>query len=205
MHIVDSRIYFGQKSAMNSSESSVKRASSYLPEVSEKLRQAGFSPLTIAALIDFDSAQFFWHRRMMKGEGPARMLAALESDLELSHFYAITAVLRIETGMGRARAEPATIGLLAEELAVDPSRASRTANDLIARGYFRRDAAQDDGRKSILVPTAKARDFIQRFLERKWSNLITIFQDWSIEDITAFSRLFQRYCEDSDRVSGTGS
>ena len=93
-----------------------------------------------------------------------------------------------------------TVGLLAEEMDIDPSRASRIASDLIGRGFVRREAAQDDGRKSILVLTDAAWKVLGRVSDQKWSKMGAIFEGWSEDEITTFSRLFLRYIDGIARV-----
>lgn len=160
----------------------------------ERLAEAGHSPEAAAALIDVDTAAFQWHRMAVKGEVPGRLLAELRLDLELSQFFSLTAILRIQAGIGRI-AEPATIGLLAEEMNIDPSRASRIASDLIARGYLRREAAQEDGRKSILTLTPKADAAFTAYRDLKWRKLVQVFAGWTEDEILAFSTLFGRYTD----------
>lgn len=160
----------------------------------ERLAEAGHSPEAAAALIDLDGAVFLWHRMAMKGEVPGRLIAELGLDLELSQFYALTAILRIQSGIGR-QAEPATIGLMADEMSIDPSRASRIATDLIARGYLRREAAQEDGRKSILTLTPKATEAFAAYRDLKWRKLVQVFAGWEETEIRQFAGLFGRYTD----------
>lgn len=161
-------------------------------ELADILADAGIAPEADGALREFDAAFFLWHRMVTKGEVPRRLLAELGLDLELTQFYSLTAIIRIQQGVGRPAAA-ATIGLLAEEMAIDPSRASRISSDLIARGYLRREAAQDDGRKSVLVLTDKAKDAFAAFRDLRWRKMAQAFADWPTEDITEFARLFSRY------------
>ena len=83
---------------------------------------------------------------------------------------------------------------------IDPSRASRVASDLIAKGLVRREAAQDDGRKSILVLTDAAVALFRSYKELKWAKVIEVYRDWNAEDIATFSRLLGRYVGDMRRV-----
>jgi DNA-binding MarR family transcriptional regulator len=136
----------------------------------------------------------------LKGELPLRLIAELGLEIELSHFSAMTAILRIESGVGHCMAQPATVGLLAEELGVDPSRASRTAADLIDKGYLVRTADQTDGRKIVLQQTELAKSTFRAIVDRKWQKMIGVFQDWSEADIAAFSTLFQRYSAEIRKV-----
>ncbi len=139
---------------------------------------------------------------MMKGDIPSQLVAEIGSDLDLTQFRFLTAILRIEEGIGRDTQEAATIGLVAEELNVDPSRASRLAADLIARGYLRREAAQDDGRKSIVVLTDHAEDVFAKFRELKWAKFLSILSDWDEAEIGEFARLFEKYFASAERVFG---
>ncbi len=126
---------------------------------------------------------------------PGRLIAELGLDLELSQFFALAAIHRIWDGVGRAAPEAATIGLLASELAIDPSRASRIAADLVAKGYLRRELVQADGRKTVLALTDQAVTTFAAFRNRRWDKMLDLFRDWSPEDIECFARLFRRYCE----------
>ncbi|MFA9230947.1 MAG: hypothetical protein RIR95_789 [Pseudomonadota bacterium] len=166
----------------------------------EKLTSVGFSDAAAAQLLAFDHAMFAWHRMTLKGELPLRLIAELGLEIELSHFSAMTAILRIESGVGHCMAQPATVGLLAEELGVDPSRASRTAADLIDKGYLVRTADQTDGRKIVLQQTELAKSTFRAIVDRKWQKMIGVFQDWSEADIAAFSTLFQRYSAEIRKV-----
>lgn len=169
-------------------------------DLTARLVSAGFSPDVAEALVALDGEMFAWHRRVVKGELPARIIAEAGLDIDYGTFTALTAILRITHGVGRAQAEPATVGLLAEELSIDPSRASRVTSGLIEAGWVRRDVAQDDGRKSILVLTDRALTAFSQFRDLKWSKQAEVFADWSGDDIRTFSRLFARYSEGVERA-----
>ncbi|RME18137.1 MAG: MarR family transcriptional regulator [Alphaproteobacteria bacterium] len=174
-------------------------------EPEEPLAGARQGAPAIEALLAFDAEMFAWHRRMMKGDLPARLIADLGVDIELSQLHALTAIGRIERGLGRPRPEPATVGLLAEEMALDPSRASRIAAGLIDAGWVRREAHQGDARRSVIVLSEAGRALIAAFRKAKWARMLKVFEDWPEEDIVAFSRLFARYSRDSARVFGVGA
>jgi DNA-binding MarR family transcriptional regulator len=171
----------------------------YHEAVAARLATDGFAPEIVKALLDLDSGVFQWHRLVMKGEVLGKLIEELGLELDLSHFYAMTAILRLQNGFGREAAH-VTVGLLAEEMDIDPSRASRIASDLIGRGYVRREAAQDDGRKSILVLTDAAWKVLGQVSDQKWSKMGAIFEGWSEDEITTFSRLFLRYIDGIARV-----
>ena len=106
---------------------------------------------------------------------------------------ALTAVIRLLNGFGGVAPQEATIGLVAVELNIDPSRASRITADLIARGYLLREVSQTDGRKSVLALTEKAHELLKSFLDLKWTKSMQVFADWDEADIVTFSTLFVRY------------
>jgi DNA-binding MarR family transcriptional regulator len=166
----------------------------YHEAVAARLATDGFAPEIVKALLDLDSGVFQWHRLVMKGEVLGKLIEELGLELDLSHFYAMTAILRLQHGFGREAAQ-VTVGLLAEEMDIDPSRASRITSDLIGRGFVRREAAQDDGRKSILVLTDSAWKVLGQVSDQKWSKMGAIFEGWSEDEITTFSRLFLRYID----------
>ncbi len=155
----------------------------------------GLTPEAVTALLDFDTANFQWNRVVGKGEMLAAILRGLGLDLEPAHFHGLIAMLRIRCGVGRPATEP-TIGLVAEEMSVDPSRASRIVADLVGRGFVRREAMQQDGRKSVLSVTARgqgaARCRPAREMARSWRE---VFRDWDPADIASFARGVRAYTE----------
>ena len=169
-------------------------------DVPEMLAEAGLEPAAAEALMALDSALFFWHRFAAKGEMARLLLTELGLALDLSQFHALTAISRIQQGVGRSGSEQATVGLVAEEMAIDPSRASRITSGLIEAGYLRREAAQDDGRKAVLVFTDKTHETFRRLRALKWQKILRVFEGWSEDDIQCFARLFGRYGDDIRRV-----
>lgn len=167
----------------------------FRPPMPEMLAESGYSDATRDALMDLDTSMFHWHRKLVKGELTAALLAEAGVDLELVAFQGLVAIKRIEAGIGREAAAQPTIGILAQELAIDPSRASRIAADLIARGMVRREAAQDDGRKSVLALTHAGQATFRKIWLRRWERMLGLFSDWSEEEITQFSKLFGRYVD----------
>lgn len=168
--------------------------------VAERLAAAGRSDAAIAALLDLDQGLFLWHRAVARGEGIISLLEELGIGLELAEFGALTAVARISHGVARPAPDDPTIGALAQELGIDPSRASRLAGQLIVSGYLQRAAAQDDARKTILMLTPQARDVLSRIRTLKWDRYLAIFADWDDADIETFSRLLSRYRDRSRAV-----
>lgn len=161
--------------------------------IAEAATASGRSPEAAAALADLDRTMFHWTRRVMKGELAGRLLASSGEGIELSQFHALTAITRIERGVARTAAEPATVGLLADEMQLDPSRASRVAADLVARGLVRREAAQEDGRRTVLTLTPEARAILARVHAAKAERVQAVFAEWDDAEVREFARLFGRY------------
>lgn len=172
-----------------------KPAPHYHDEVKRSLEGAGFSQAAAVALLSLDADHFHYVRRVMKGDIPQGLMAELGAGLDVTLFHALSAILRIQNGYGRPAPQEVTVGHLAEELALDPSRASRIAADLVERGYVARTVSQEDGRRSVLVTTEAGRSLIKAFMRAKWARTMKLFATWSEADILAFAELFGRYSE----------
>ena len=170
-----------------------KDTSPYQQALMTGLRDAGFADAAASALLALDADMFHHVRRVVKGDVPQSLLDELGTDLETTQFHALSALTRIRHGYGRAGPEEPTVGLLAEELAVDPSRASRIASDLVERGYLARAVSQADGRRSVLELTEKAGHLFEAFHMAKWQRMMRVYQGWTTEEIVAFARLFAKY------------
>ncbi|WP_321364165.1 MarR family winged helix-turn-helix transcriptional regulator [uncultured Celeribacter sp.] len=161
--------------------------------VPEFLTGEGFSDPAVTALLDLDLSLFQWRRMAEKGEFKGKVIAGMSEALEPALLQGLLSVAQISAGLGRDRPEPPTIGMVAEVMAVDPSRASRIVSELVSRGYVARQAVQEDARKSVLVMTPKSKTLLGEFTLSKWRIMAQVFAGWSGEDISDFSRLFARY------------
>ena len=164
-------------------------------KIKATLEASGFSEDIAIALLSLDADHFQYVRRVMKGDVPQNLMAELNAGVELSHFHALSAIMRIQNGYGRAAPQEVTVGLMAEDLNLDPSRASRIAADLVERGLVARGVSQEDGRRSVLVPTEAAQVLLEGFLMAKWQRTMRLFASWDEDDIVTFSRLFGRYVD----------
>lgn len=157
-----------------------------------ELAAAGIYADRAEALIRLDGALFQWMRTVRKAEFPMAILAKMGLEIEPVLFHGLTAILRIRNGIERDGPTAPTVGLLAEEMNLDPSRASRIASGLIARGLVVRQAAQEDGRKSVLELTPLGWETVSGFFSMKWQRLARLYGDWSDEDIATFNRLVEK-------------
>lgn len=161
--------------------------------LTEILGSAGRSERALSDLRRVDGALFQFQRRAIKAEFARAIIARLGLDLELAQFHGLTAIARMQLGFGGTRIREVTIGDLAEELAIDPSRASRIAGHLIGQGYVRRTVSQGDGRKSILVLSPAGETTIVTIGRYKWRLLAEGLAGWSDDEIATFADLFSRY------------
>lgn len=163
--------------------------------VQEMLAEHGIGPKALDALAIMDAANFQWRRMMERGEIWSKMTEGMEDKLESALMQGLVAVAMLEGGHWHTEPRAPTIGLVAESMSVDPSRASRIVADLVSRGFLARGVAQDDARRSILIVTDKGHAYLRDFTLRKWRLLADVFADWTEEEITAFSGLFARYVD----------
>lgn len=155
---------------------------------------AALSPVQ-PAMDQLDVATFQWVRRVQRGEFGRRIIGQLGLDLELAQFQGLTAIARMQCGWNGTRRSHPSVGELADELAIDPSRASRIAADLVTKGYVRRVASQSDGRQSFLELSPGGALVMQVVGQHKAAAMAHTYAGWSEADIIAFSRLFTRFAE----------
>jgi DNA-binding MarR family transcriptional regulator len=97
-------------------------------------------------------------------------------------------------------AEGVTVGVVADHIGLDPSRASRMVSAAIQAGYLERVASQADGRRIQLRLTeagaklaASCHEFRQAYLGRAIAH-------WSERDRAELARLFIRFAEDLSKT-----
>jgi len=105
--------------------------------------------------------------------------------LELSHLDVLEAMRRIEGEI--------TVGAIAEAMRIDPSRGSRLVAELVSRGVLRRDASQEDGRRSLIARTELGDRLLAELRSVKRSLLEHVLEDWEDEDLKAFSHMFEKF------------
>lgn len=166
-----------------------KADSSGLPRdadlVDALVMQSGRGADVVGAMVALDRTFFQWRSAVLKGEGLAAMLKSAGFGLELQEFQSLLAIHRLGEGV--------TVGALAQDMRLDPSRASRLATKLIASGLVRRGVAQADARRAVLEITAAGHEVLAQGRAKKWARNLEIFADWDDADIAAFARLMDRY------------
>ncbi len=117
----------------------------------------------------------------------AQAIARAQHDVEWSSNMTI-AVL--------AHHGPMRSSALAEALSADPSSVSRTVAALVADGMIERRPDPSDGRASLLVPTDKAHEVLQRHREVRDSHFGRVVSGWNERDLDDFARLLNRFTDD---------
>lgn len=106
----------------------------------------------------------------------------------------IGAVDAVEQGSASTDNE-VTVGVVAERLAVDPSRASRLVASAVQAGYLRRVASQADGRRIQLELTnagCELMDGVRRYRHQHFAELL---QDWTGHDRDELARLLTKLAD----------
>lgn len=116
--------------------------------------------------------------------------------LELSHFDVITFVARHQ------KRGDVTVGAIAEQMRIDPSRASRVVADLVKRGALRREACQDDARRTIVRLSDEGEGLAEHFANVRLDLMTKALEHWSEEELGLFAPLFDRFIESFEARMG---
>lgn len=167
----------------------------------EIARANGLSLRAAEALAAIDAVMHKVRRSMQRRDFGRRVLAKLDTELEVAHLDAISAIAH--TPVAGEATEEVTVGLIAERLGLDPSRASRLSADVVERGYARRVASQSDARRICLELTDKGRQLVEAVRRNKWEVFASALGQWNEQELVVFAALFDRFSDwtsDIDRV-----
>ncbi len=157
-------------------------------ETVELARQTGLSPNAAEAVATIDAVMHKVRRSIQRREFGRRVMAELDPSLDVSHLDAISAIAH----KGEEVAE-VTVGLVAERLGIDPSRASRVTSDLVEKGYARRVASQQDARRICLELTEKGDRFVEAVRRNKVQIFTRALAQWNEQELMVFAALFERF------------
>ncbi|OLP45544.1 MarR family transcriptional regulator [Rhizobium oryziradicis] len=136
------------------------------------------------------------HLRMMMGRRFMSRIALSQlaegHGMELSHFDIVKIVAH--TGQN----QEVTVGSIAEQMRIDPSRASRIVADLVRQGMLQRGVSQQDARRAIVTLTKRGKELNAHFERVRREVLGHTLEGWSLEDIRQFEQLFDRFIKDLD-------
>lgn len=93
-----------------------------------------------------------------------------------------------------------TVGMIAERLNIDPSRASRIVSEAIQAGLLRRKASQQDGRRICIELTARGQHVADQAHRGRRAYYDRLMDGWSERDRTEFAKLLERFTLAFERV-----
>jgi DNA-binding MarR family transcriptional regulator len=156
------------------------------------------SPATLDAI---ERAMVRLRRSIGRRELGKAMARRLGLPGDLSPFFAIDAVDEASSGAGQG----VTVGVVAERLGVDPSRASRLVASAVRAGYLARVASQADGRLILLELTESGRAMVRAMRSHRQAYFDRLMRGWSDRDREEFARLLTRFARALDEVEGPRS
>jgi DNA-binding MarR family transcriptional regulator len=173
-------------------------------ELADLAQTNGLSPDAAQAVASIDAVLQKIRRSMMKREFGRQVLAAIDPELETAHLDVISAIGYVPVSPDEAR-EEVTVGLIAERLSIDPSRASRVAAEVVERGYAIRVASQSDARRICLELTPRGSRFIDAVRVMKWKLFSRALGQWNERDLVAFAALFERFSSWTTDLGAVGA
>ncbi len=111
-------------------------------------------------------------------------LKRMDNGLELSHLDVISVA---------RRSQDVTIGMVADEMRIDPSRASRIVGELVTQGVLERRASQHDARRTIIALTGLGHALVATAEATKNDIIHEVIGGWPAEDIENFARLYHAF------------
>jgi DNA-binding MarR family transcriptional regulator len=126
-----------------------------------------------------------WRRRLLDGGNPVASVSTLR---------ALRAV--------EQRGGGASIGDVAEYMAVEHSTASRTVAGVVAAGLVTKTSATDDQRKCVLVLTDVGRKALAAVTDRRRELVAETIADWPDTDLDTLVTLLDRLTERFESAAG---
>ncbi|MGV9245162.1 MarR family winged helix-turn-helix transcriptional regulator [Streptomyces sp. NPDC003710] len=161
---------------------------------SDASEAAPTAPLTAEAdpdpaLVAVERAMVRIRRNQTKRTLGRFVTSRLDRSIDLTHTVVVDAVEEEPEEPG----QEVTVGLVAERLAVDPSRASRLVAASVEAGYVRRVPSQADSRRACLELTDAGRNLASLAHRVRQEYFGEIMQDWSAKDRKDFARLLSKF------------
>jgi len=153
---------------------------------------AGLSEAAAKAVAAIDAVMIKVRRSIQRRDFGRLILARIDPSLEVSHLDAIIAIAHNPV-VGNAPQEEVTVGIIAERLGIDPSRASRISADIVERGYAFRVASQLDARRICLKLTATGERFVTSVRQTKWRIFAGSLAQWDEQELVTFATLLERF------------
>lgn len=162
------------------------------PDIAAFLEAAGVDAATASAVMRIDALMRDWRRAWMKREFGHRALSALGIELDLAQSDVLFVVAGDPEG---TEGEEVSVGIVAERLVIDPSRASRVVADLVGLGYLERAASQSDSRRTVLKLSESGWTVVRAVRAFKWVLMGRLLGAWPQEDVAAFVPRLEQFSE----------
>lgn len=94
-----------------------------------------------------------------------------------------------------------TVGLVAERLGIDPSRASRVVQAAIKAKYLRRVASQGDGRRICLELTELGQGMMNDVHDARQALYAKQMAGWADDERAQFAELLAKFTNSQDEIS----
>lgn len=169
-----------------------------------QLAKVGIDDSHAQAALDIDAVLQAWRRRVFKRELGIRALNELGLDLDLAQMDVLMAVWAPSNEFGDDEGET-MVSTVAARLNIDPSRASRITSDLIKRGLVRRAVSQEDARRAVLELTEPGTRIVESIRHYKFLVLGSYLKDWTMEEISTFLPLLERFSAWSESAACPGA
>jgi DNA-binding MarR family transcriptional regulator len=149
------------------------------------------SPESDLLLTQAAEALFRFGRLFSKIDLPPLAAGRTPHAVELSRILIVQAV---EALQGRAE-QDITVGRIAQQLAVEPSTASRLVADAIGEGYLLRAVSPEDKRRAQLELSERGRALAQDVRAYQVDVFHQVTATWTDDERTTFARLFLQFTE----------
>ena len=159
-------------------------------DLADLARGSGLSEAAADAVAAIDAVMSKVRRSVQRRDFGRLILARIDPSLEVSHLDAIVA---LSAGVGDTPRDEVTVGIIAERMGIDPSRASRISADLVERGYAVRVASQLDARRICLKLTARSERLVTAVRQTKWRIFAGALAQWDEQELVTFATLLERF------------
>ena len=159
-------------------------------DLADLARGSGLSEAAADAVAAIDAVMTKVRRSIQRRDFGRLILARIDPSLEVSQ---LDAIIALSAGVGDTPRDEVTVGIIAERMGIDPSRASRISADLVERGYAVRVASQLDARRICLKLTARSERLVTAVRQTKWRIFAGSLAQWDEQELVTFALLLERF------------
>lgn len=169
--------------------------------VTHRLEKAGISSESVDSVMALDALFQAWRRRAVRRELGHRAIVDLGLPVDLAQLDVLVAVHAPSNEFGDSAGEETTVGVVAERLGIDPSRASRLVSEMVNAGYASRAASQQDSRRTVIRLTPSGETVVTALRTYKFLYMGDFLDGWSETERRTFISLMDRFGAWSDAAN----